>query len=556
MSVLTVGSLVAGDFRILRPLNAGGMGAVYVALQLSTNRERALKVMLGELASNDDLKSRFVQEATIGSQIDSDHAVEVIAAGIDQATGTPWLAMELLDGEDLASFLAKSGPMSPAWILDLFEQMTHALGAAHHKGIVHRDLKPENIFLARSRRANSSFMVKVLDFGIAKLLGVAKSSATAAIGTPLWMAPEQTQASHAIAPAADVWSMGLIAFRALTGRIFWRTATDPNASSMMILREVVFEALPPASQRAAELGAGPLPYGFDAWFARCVQRDPAMRYPDATAMLAELRTVLGSVAAAQVAYMPSAPVANAPQMAAVAMSAPMPALSFVTVPPVVPSNTGSEPHAMRPPPPPPPARRKKSSSGLYALLGLGAIGVVVGGIALATSRSTPKRPERAPSSKVAPTKLAAPAPETPFAPTQAWVGTYLCGQGRTAVTLRIEGVVARTVNAIFDFQVPNGTTGSFRMSGPYDPATRKLNLKAGAWIKQPPNYETVNMDGVVSPDGSTYSGRMLNPRCSTFNVRLDPTAGPGGPAPIAPTPAYPPSPPASPPPAAPDEPTP
>jgi len=577
MSALSPGMVIAGDFRILRPLSAGGMGAVYVALQMSTNRERALKVMLGDLAQNEDLKSRFVQEARVGSQIDSDHAVEVVAAGIDPSIGAPWLAMELLEGEDLAHFLARSGPLAPEMVLDLFDQLTHALGAAHAKGIVHRDLKPENVFLARSRRAHGSFMVKVLDFGIAKLLGVAKSSATAAIGTPLWMAPEQTQASHAIAPAADVWSMGLIAFRALSGRLFWKTATDPNASSMMILREVVFEPIACASERARELVGAPLPPGFDAWFARCVDRDPGRRFPDAAAMQVELRTVLGGVqptgptvgaqhAAWQTAPAPhpaemrrgvSAPMASgisAPmfpgpsmhQAPAFAQSAPMPAPSFVTVPPVVQTNAGGATFGIRPPPPR--ASRKKSRAGLYALLGAAGAALLVGAIVLLSDGSSNKKSDASARKSAAARLPPPPAAETPFAPTQAWVGSYVCEGIRAGVTLRVGSVVGRTVNVITEF-TRRGVAGSYRSSGTYEPATRKLKLMPGAWIRQPPNYETVGMDGAVSADGATYSGRMMNPRCAAFTTQLAPSALPGAPAPVAPR-AYPPQP-AAPQPAAP-----
>ncbi len=309
---LVAGTIVGGDFQIVRPLSAGGMGAVYVAKQLSTERERALKVMLGELVGNDELKKRFVQEAKVGAQIDSEHVVEVVAAGIDPAMGVPWLAMELLQGQDLAAYLAARGAQSPAATLALFEQLTHALGAAHDKQIVHRDLKPENVFLAQARRAGGEFTLKVLDFGIAKLLGQARTSATAAMGTPLWMAPEQTQPGSRITPAADVWAMGLIAFRVLTGHSFWRSATAADASAMMVLREIAFEPIAPASARAEALAGPRLPPGFDAWFERCVNRDPAARFPDARAMHRELVRVLGGSSAATMvsASPPISPVAR------------------------------------------------------------------------------------------------------------------------------------------------------------------------------------------------------------------------------------------------------
>src|SRR4051812_14258640 len=195
---LAPGSVFADDYRIVRPLSSGGMGAVYVARQLSTDRERALKIMLGELVHDEALKARFIQEAKIGAQIESEHVVEVVGAGIDPSSGTPWLAMELLQGESLAAYLGRSGPLPHGLVLELFAQFAHAMGAAHAKQIIHRDLKPENVFLATARREGVPFTLKVLDFGIAKLLGQSRASATGAMGTPLWMAPEQTATQGAI----------------------------------------------------------------------------------------------------------------------------------------------------------------------------------------------------------------------------------------------------------------------------------------------------------------------------------------------------------------------
>ncbi|MFO0551658.1 MAG: serine/threonine-protein kinase [Polyangiaceae bacterium] len=293
MLTIQAGTLFAGDFRIVRPLARGGMGAVYVAEQLSTGRERALKVMLGDLASNADLRRRFEQEAKIGAQIASDHVVEVVAAGIDPQSGSPWLAMELLQGRDLNSMLAERGPLSANEVVELFEQLSHAVGAAHAHGIVHRDLKPENIFIAAERRAGGAYVAKILDFGIAKLVSQARTAATAAIGTPMWMAPEQMQHGSVIGPQADVWALGLIAFRALAGISYWCSARDPHASAMMLMREVAFDPLAPASARSQLLGGAVLPVGFDAWFARCVARDPSARFSDATVMFAAMKEALG-----------------------------------------------------------------------------------------------------------------------------------------------------------------------------------------------------------------------------------------------------------------------
>ena len=140
----------------------------------------------------------------------------------------------------------------------------HALGGAHAQGIVHRDLKPENLFLARSRRVGQGSLIKVLDFGIA------------AVGSPFWMAPEQSRPGDALLPATDVWALGLIAFHLLIGRSYWRTARLEDASISAVLTEILMEPLESASARATWLGAGErVPAGFDAWFSRCVTRCPS-----------------------------------------------------------------------------------------------------------------------------------------------------------------------------------------------------------------------------------------------------------------------------------------
>jgi len=271
------------------------MGAVFVAEHVNTRKPRALKIMHAHYMNDPSLRERFVQEAQIGARIESEHVVEVVDAGVDERSGMPWLAMELLEGQDLAQRI-EQGPIPPAEAREIVSQMCHALNAGHVAGIVHRDLKPENVFIARARRVGVPFTVKVLDFGIAKLLESARTGhQTSAIGTPLWMAPEQTEASNRITPASDVWALGLVVFRMLTNRYYWAEAYRQNANIHAILTEVLQRPLVPASQRAAELGAGHLvPSGFDAWFAGCVDRDPGRRFPNAGRAFEWLSTVLAT----------------------------------------------------------------------------------------------------------------------------------------------------------------------------------------------------------------------------------------------------------------------
>lgn len=285
---LSPGQIFAGQFRVERALAQGGMGAVYVVEQLSTGKKRALKLMLPSAALLDGSR-RFEQEARTSSLIPSEHVVDVISAGIEGDARVPWLAMELLEGETLEAYLCRSGPLSPVNTRDILAQMVHALGAAHDLGIVHRDLKPDNLFLAQSRRtAGSSFMVKVLDFGLAMVVNPSTRNTTA-IGSPLWMAPEQCETDKPIALSTDVWPFGLLAFRMLSGHHYWRSV---DSSLPALMRELLVDELRKASQRVVELGGQELPAGFDAWFSRCVTRDPAARFQHIRAAWQELQPLL------------------------------------------------------------------------------------------------------------------------------------------------------------------------------------------------------------------------------------------------------------------------
>jgi serine/threonine protein kinase len=289
---LRADEIFAGDYRVVAPLAAGGMGAVYQVEQLSTGKQRALKLMRPQLALDEKMRQRFLREARVGARIESEHVVEVIGAGVDGASGIPWLAMELLNGETLGDRLVKHGPMSFRETAQVISELCHAVGAAHAAGIVHRDLKPENLFLAVPRREGAPFVLKVLDFGIAKLVAEAEARETGAVGTPLWMAPEQAQTGSDVSPASDVWAIGLIAFWLLTGDVYWNSARDEDATPLKILWEVVNGPLEPASRRAAQWGAaGWLPEGFDGWFAKCVVRAPSERFADARAARAAFESL-------------------------------------------------------------------------------------------------------------------------------------------------------------------------------------------------------------------------------------------------------------------------
>ena len=302
------GAVLASQYRVLEPLGEGGMGVVYVVEQVSTGAKRALKLMRPELLEDARSKERFVQEARIGAAIHSDHVVQVLDAGFAVArTATPgtesdrktpprpYIVMELLSGQSLSDAVTKGLYFNPAEIVEIFRQLCHALAAAHAVPIVHRDIKPENIFLAKSRSATFQFMVKVLDFGIAKMVAEANKGRTQSVGTPHWMPPEQMATTPNVTPAADIWPLGLIAFYLLTGKHYWVAANGEDENTAAVLREVCIDPLVPASERAAQYGVAELiPPGFDAWFARCVDRDVVTRFSNVEEVFDGLSTVMES----------------------------------------------------------------------------------------------------------------------------------------------------------------------------------------------------------------------------------------------------------------------
>jgi serine/threonine-protein kinase len=295
---LASGTVFARDYRIIRVLGSGGMGTVYEVEQLSTAKRRALKLLQNRLGRDEKAHHRFVREATVAARMRSEHVVQVIAAGIDERTSTPWIAMELLDGFDFKRVVDWHSGLGPRWTHAVFKQLCHGLGAAHEAGVIHRDLKPENIFVARTHRAESAFTIKILDFGIAKLTHeLTVSTDTGTVGSPLWMSPEQLNALP-LSSRSDVWALGLLAFWALTGQTYWKAAHNPRVTVQAVFAEQLFSELEPASVRAASFDVGArIPDGFDAWFSACVQRDPDARFADARAAGAALASVLEPAAA-------------------------------------------------------------------------------------------------------------------------------------------------------------------------------------------------------------------------------------------------------------------
>ncbi len=295
-SSIPVGTIVAGRFRVERPLTEGGMATVFVASDLEVpGIERALKIMAPRLLKDDKSRERFEQEATIGSVLKHPHIVDVLGAGVDAALESPWIAMELLEGGTIAAVLRERGPFPPDEVRALFLRFGAAMAAAHSRGVVHRDLKPENVFLEARPNEGLPYTLKVLDFGIAKVRKDHSMTNSQLIGSPLWMAPEQLSAGTSIGPFTDVWPFGLLAFYALTGKSYWLVANEPAMNLPKLLAEILAADLVAPTARARQLGVEVTwPEAFDAWFLRCVARDPAMRFATVGDAAAELDVALSA----------------------------------------------------------------------------------------------------------------------------------------------------------------------------------------------------------------------------------------------------------------------
>ncbi len=278
------GEEIAGRFTVIGTVGQGGMGVVYaVTDRRFSGSPRALKMLHAGSEGDARLRERFGQEVTAVAGIKSDHVVSVM--DYDITVAAPWMLMELLEGETLEARVATRGALPWDEARRLVLELGHGLGAAHAANVLHLDLKPSNVFLAKTSDAYGTTRLKVMDFGLSRQMRDGRTHATQsrAVGTEIWMPPEQFNKKAALRPTADVWPLGLIAFWMLTAKYYWLAVDDRGDVEDMVpyYGELRAGARVPASLRAMERRSDRvLPEGFDAWFARCVAVDPASRWPN------------------------------------------------------------------------------------------------------------------------------------------------------------------------------------------------------------------------------------------------------------------------------------
>ncbi|MCC6553125.1 MAG: serine/threonine protein kinase [Polyangiaceae bacterium] len=288
---LEPGILVGGKYDLIRRLGRGGMAEGWLATHSPLKTEVAVKFLSGDLAEDSTLvaeaSARFRFEAQVSARLGprSRHIVTVHDADVHE--GRPYLVMELVQGKDLGRLLEAEGPLSPALVADLLDQIAGALEAAHGFGILHRDLKPSNLLLTSGPGGQPA--VKVADFGVAKALAcdvpLDDPKATrqgSLIGSPPYMSPEQILGDRDLDARTDLWALGVVAYELLTGRLPF------SAGTIVTLAAAVTKgAFTPPSEIRPDL-----PRALDRWFSRALQPARASRFASAPEMAAAFRAAL------------------------------------------------------------------------------------------------------------------------------------------------------------------------------------------------------------------------------------------------------------------------
>ena len=284
-----IGEHIDGKYVVTGQIGAGAMGAVYAARNIATGRSVAVKVIQNGLGTDPALLARFQREARAAGAIQSTYIAQVLDAGHDRTTDAPYLVMELLEGEDLDTFVRRLGAVRFDLALRIIAQALAGLERAHAVGVVHRDIKPANLYIARADAGQR--VVKLVDFGIAKVKDEfaasnhALTQTSALLGSPLYMSPEQAKASKKVDARADLWSLGIVLYQLLTGH-----APHAHAESLTeLLLAICTEDVKPVQQAAPWV-----PAEVAAIVERALRLDPTKRFDDAKQMRDAIEAIVPS----------------------------------------------------------------------------------------------------------------------------------------------------------------------------------------------------------------------------------------------------------------------
>jgi serine/threonine-protein kinase len=355
---VVVGDLVAEKYRVERVLGAGAMGVVLAARHEQLGTLVAVKVMAESCAGDAVLAGRFLREARAAAKLQSDHAARVLDVG-SLPSGLPYMVLEYLDGADLSQVLSRGGRLEIPVACDYVLQACEAVAEAHGRGIVHRDLKPDNLYV--TNRHGNEPLVKVLDFGVSKVLTAAEGALTSTgvtVGSPIYMAPEQMRSARTADARCDVWALGVVLYELLTERCPFEADSLPDLCLKV-------ERDPPRPLRELR---PQVPEALVAVIERCLEKRPADRFANAAELATALEPFAGP-ASARLGLAARTALGKSPVVVTTASEAP-------TLPPPVATPAAASP-------------RGSSRAAPALIAGIAMVALVLGWAGSRASRSAP-----------------------------------------------------------------------------------------------------------------------------------------------------------------------
>ena len=541
------------QYRLIEKLGEGGMGVVYKGIDTLLDRPVAIKLISTERGASEELLQRFKSEAKVQATLSHPNITTLYSYLVWE--GRAVMVMEYIEGETLQQMITRRGPIPADVAVPLFKQALLGVGAAHRRGIVHRDIKPANIMV------NGEGIIKVMDFGIAKVLGVTGTTRTnLQMGTVWYMAPEQVL-NRPVDARTDIYSLGVTLYELLSGQVPFRADSE-------------YEVLSSHVQRQPQLPTDHYPHipkPCVSAVMKALAKEPDQRYASTDDFSAALDQFDCGEATSTAPISSIRPLPDS-QAKTVIMNVP----SEITLPPTVVATLSSD------------TGKRGSSTAIIltfiVLLLAGAAGLFLyamhereqresAGAGSPTSRGAQRtsggadeekrlqaeqaqsaqelqqqlaseqakgssnsgpthRQQITPAPPVAPIPKQQPPPPLTPAPhanepdaatrlttlSGTWSGTYTCAQGVTGATLQIVASSAQRVGALFQFAVPNSNPGSYFLHGTFDPASNRLVMNFTRWKNQPPGYTPGNISGVVNFSTYEIRGNVVLPGCAALSM--------------------------------------